>query len=302
MPSNAAPGRREVVTDPRDAHARLAYKTLGMCRHCTECPDSSHHWMEGFDEDDDGDPLDPDAPRWTCKHCDFSMPWGGLDPESQYQELVIRVADGVAAGDASTQARIVIALEALLPTASVAGGAGETPHQFLTKLIENIRGGARAEDQLLRRLRDLYNEQALKYRDGFRHKEAWCLMKYEDAVTGESEIVWNSRNGVTPFIILSRAGNEAEHSDWSSDRLVPEHKPQVGDRVFADVTPERALELAEQQVAKLWDSRSDFRDAFDSKGDAIEHFAVATYGSGIPPDLVEVTEEMAQERGWVTVH
>lgn len=33
-----------------------------MCRRCSECPNSSHHWMPETGDDDDG-------PEWGCKHC-----------------------------------------------------------------------------------------------------------------------------------------------------------------------------------------------------------------------------------------
>jgi hypothetical protein len=67
------------------------------CRRCTECPGQAHHWMEGFDEDDEGELLDPMDPRWQCKHCEFSMPYivdgfegdddGEGDPQGQYDRM-----------------------------------------------------------------------------------------------------------------------------------------------------------------------------------------------------------------------
>jgi len=44
--------------------------------------------MEGFDEDEDGELVNPDDPRWQCKHCDFSMPWNDEEPEAQYQRRI----------------------------------------------------------------------------------------------------------------------------------------------------------------------------------------------------------------------
>lgn len=35
------------------------------------------------------------------------------------------------------------------------------------------------------------------------HKEAFCLMLYRGVESGEEEWLWNSRDGVTPFIIWS---------------------------------------------------------------------------------------------------
>lgn len=61
------------------------------CRRCHDCAGVSHHWMEGFDEDEDGELVDPEDPRWICKHCEFSIPYGFGDmdteePEDMYQQ------------------------------------------------------------------------------------------------------------------------------------------------------------------------------------------------------------------------
>jgi len=56
------------------------------CRRCHECAELSHHWMEGFAEDENGDIVNPDEPQWVCKHCDFTMPWDDRDPEVMFGE------------------------------------------------------------------------------------------------------------------------------------------------------------------------------------------------------------------------
>lgn len=35
----------------------------------------------------------------------------------------------------------------------------------------------------------------------YKHAEAYCLMKYKCEKCGKTEILWNSRDGVTPFMI-----------------------------------------------------------------------------------------------------
>jgi len=62
------------------------------------------------------------------------------------------------------------------------------------------------------------------------HVEAFKLMQYADKL-GNVEILWNSRDGVTPFGITSRAGREMFHINWQQDRYVPDHIPNVGDRI-----------------------------------------------------------------------
>ena len=80
---------------------------------------------------------------------------------------------------------------------------------------------------------------ALKH--GAKHAEAFCLMHYcfnsfefEFLLFGgRVEIVWNSRDGVTPFCIRCRhCGGEMTHVCWERDVYAPDYKPFAGQRVF----------------------------------------------------------------------
>lgn len=83
----------------------------------------------------------------------------------------------------------------------------------------------------------------------YRHAEAFMLMVYEADDHSETETVWNSRDGVTPFVITLRSGRQATHVRWAADRRMPEGwVPPSGMRVFTDLTPERARQLAEARV------------------------------------------------------
>jgi len=84
----------------------------------------------------------------------------------------------------------------------------------------------------------------------YNHSEAFCLMKYRSDDETEEEIIWNSRDGVTPFVISLRSGKTASHVDWRSDRCVPDYKPKPGERIFIDLTPEKAEEYAKRNVRK----------------------------------------------------
>jgi hypothetical protein len=76
-------------------------------------------------------------------------------------------------------------------------------------------------------------------------------MKYvADDGSGEHEIIWNSRDGVTPFSLTLRNGKSATHHDWQNDRYAPHYEPLPGDRIFVDLTRERALELAQANIAR----------------------------------------------------
>jgi len=86
------------------------------------------------------------------------------------------------------------------------------------------------------------------------HKEAFCLMQYQDQITKEIEILWNSRDGVTPFIIKSRAGNESIHVNWQQDKRVPNYVPKPGMRIFVDASPKHAhiRRAARDYVEEYW--------------------------------------------------
>lgn len=66
--------------------------------------------------------------------------------------------------------------------------------------------------------------------------EAYMLMKYTNK-SGEIEWIWNSRDGVSPFGLQSKDGNDhLTHADWHEDAFVPNFVPPVGMRIFVDMT------------------------------------------------------------------
>jgi len=87
----------------------------------------------------------------------------------------------------------------------------------------------------------------------YNHREAYCLMAYvsDDGLTGE--LIWNSRDGVTPFCVTSRDGVEMTHVDWAKDVYAPQFRPVPGMRVFVDMTKEMASEAARENVERWWD-------------------------------------------------
>lgn len=95
----------------------------------------------------------------------------------------------------------------------------------------------------------------------YNHAEAFCLMKYRSDDGTEEETLWNSRDGVTPFVITLKSGKTAKHIDWQLDVCVPDHKPQPGDRVFIDLTEDRALEYARRNLKRWEDEGMDMSGA-----------------------------------------
>jgi hypothetical protein len=125
----------------------------------------------------------------------------------------------------------------------------------------------------------------------YQHAEAFCLMQYSDGK--EVEILWNSRDGVTPFGIRSRDGKrEMRHVNWQFDRPAPGHVPKVGDRVFVDLTIEKAREYRRRFTEAHWNNRDyPMSDRWDSVEQAIEELAQSDMGTGGggAPDILTVT-------------
>lgn len=99
----------------------------------------------------------------------------------------------------------------------------------------------------------------------YKHKEAFCLMQYRSDDGTEAEVLWNSRDGVTPFCITSRNGKQMRHVEWRNDRCDPGFKPSSGMRIFVDATEDLVRESLMRYVEKIftehdggyWETRSD---------------------------------------------
>lgn len=84
-----------------------------------------------------------------------------------------------------------------------------------------------------------------------KHAEAFALMRY--AGGGTSRTVWNSRDGVTPYVIFHDDA-EMAHVDFKVDQYAPQHIPYPGDLVFIDLTFGLAQKLADDFMAANWES------------------------------------------------
>lgn len=87
----------------------------------------------------------------------------------------------------------------------------------------------------------------------YKHKEAFCVMRYASADGNTREVIWNSRDGVTPFVVLSRCGVEMSHVMWDMDRCEPNYQPRKGMRIFVDATPELLRPKAVEYVEQHWE-------------------------------------------------
>lgn len=139
------------------------------------------------------------------------------------------------------------------------------------------------------------DEAAIRRRNGgYLHGDAYMLMKYQSDDGREVEYIWNSRDGVTPFIVRSRSDTELRHVDWQRDRRIPDYQPTPGERMFVDLTLGRARQIAEGTVERWWDDPSyPMREQFPSKQEAVRVLTEEMMRHPGQPDLVEVGGRIA---------
>lgn len=87
----------------------------------------------------------------------------------------------------------------------------------------------------------------------YKHVEAFCIMTYHCQQCGRVEKVWNSRDGVTPFIIGCDmcGGGEMRHVDWQNDRRAEDHIPERGQLVFIDVPESLKKPLFARRISRF---------------------------------------------------
>lgn len=128
----------------------------------------------------------------------------------------------------------------------------------------------------------------------FVHGEAYCLMFYECDEGCCHELIWNSRDGVTPFVISSRRGHQMMHTNWGLDVCIPEHKPCRGERIFVDATEKLVAPKARLHVDLFWNPRAGHKmmqETFKTKDEAVKFF-IKDWTKPGSPWLLEVEENV----------
>lgn len=102
----------------------------------------------------------------------------------------------------------------------------------------------------------------------YQHKAAFALMWYacegkqrsvagapsERTGCGHRELIWNSRDGVTPFgCACPSCGKTMLHVDWERDVRVPDYKPRPGQGFWRDGTPDEAEAIIRKRVEQWKD-------------------------------------------------
>lgn len=86
-----------------------------------------------------------------------------------------------------------------------------------------------------------------------RHKypEAFKLMTYRcQKMPEHEEKVWNSRDGVTPFMLgCLKCNGMMAHVDWQKDEYLPNYIPERGARYFVSMSPRNCKRYGAPQGA-----------------------------------------------------
>lgn len=91
----------------------------------------------------------------------------------------------------------------------------------------------------------------------YKHGEAFMLMLYASDDKSAMELLWNSRDGVTPFMLDHASGKLMQHVAWQKDVRIERFLPPVGMRVFVDLTREKAEAFASKWAEEHWGNPED---------------------------------------------
>lgn len=68
----------------------------------------------------------------------------------------------------------------------------------------------------------------------YNYSDAYKLITYQSDDGTESEDIWNSRDGIVPFMVPSRtSGKHLVRFDWMNERRYRQYTPKPGSRIIA---------------------------------------------------------------------
>lgn len=122
----------------------------------------------------------------------------------------------------------------------------------------------------------------------YKHPEAFCIMNYKCEKCGRYEILWNSRDGVTPFCVSCQyCDGMSQHIDWQSDKCMPDNTPLDSQRVFIDMTKDKMSSIYMKRINAYWDDEKyPMKEQFKTKGEALESLLQGWDESVGDPDVI----------------
>lgn len=93
----------------------------------------------------------------------------------------------------------------------------------------------------------------------YNHKEAFCLMIYMCDICGTREVIWNSRDGVTPFgTACQSCGGSYTHHFFGSDECHPEQRLNKYQKYWRDGTEKEARDILHRRYKTFSEQGHDF--------------------------------------------
>lgn len=128
--------------------------------------------------------------------------------------------------------------------------------------------------------------------DKFKHKEAFCLMYYESRDKKSGFMVWNSRDGVTPFNVFEN-GIEYHHTHWIMDKIPgPQYIYDViwkkGQRIFRNISAEEAREFAIRRISAFKGTKYEVVEGTEQY-ETILSSLIADFGSPGNPIMITLS-------------
>lgn len=91
-----------------------------------------------------------------------------------------------------------------------------------------------------------------------KYPEAFALLVYEGP-DGQCETVWNSRDGIAPWQIATRDGEDSMSVRDELAGVDPNYVPKPGERVIVDADPE---ERRNEEIARVTANWADYAPSF----------------------------------------
>lgn len=100
-------------------------------------------------------------------------------------------------------------------------------------------------------------------------------MHYQCEKCETMEMLWNSRDGVTPFMIgCQKCSGMMKHIDWDKDDCNPDYLPVRGQRVFVDMTPQINKILWRMNVRVNWEGgKFPMKERFENPIEAVKELS-----------------------------
>lgn len=111
------------------------------------------------------------------------------------------------------------------------------------------------------------------------YPEAFALIIY-DGPEGQSETVWNSRDGIAPWEIPTRDGNATMNARDEFAGIDPDYVPRPGERVIVNADAEKMRDEEIGRVTREWNYYApSYREmhGIDNLDDAIDHIRKKNY-------------------------